>query len=139
MRSKFYLGAYGDENNIRALHDSLKLPGSKVKPLLFKPSSGQPDQGVQWMWRSPYQKCSSDFPEDELTAFLHDNSDLLQQLKAHREVLHDLAGIIVCQLDDGEQPHGYSISSNLMRLLSHANASLEIDIVQLGPNGSNSN
>ncbi len=129
MRSKFYLYASGNENDIRALYDHLRLSGSEIKSLKFKsPSASSPEQGDEWMWRSPYQECSSDFPEDELTMFLNDNPDLLKQLKTHREALHELTGMIVCQLNEGEQPRGYSVSSELMRLLSDADASLEIDI-----------
>lgn len=131
MHSKFYLYASGNESDIRALYDHLKLQGSEIKPLKFKLPSETSDQEVQWMWRSSYQECSSDFPEDELEVFLENNAYLLQRLKEHRESLHELMVIIVCQLNDGEQPRGYSISSNLMRLLSDMNASLEIDIVDL--------
>ncbi len=128
MRSKFYLYASGKESDIRALYDHLELSGSEIKPLKFKSPSASSDQEVQWMWRSPYQECSSDFPEDELAAFLDDSPDLLKQLKTHRKALDELAGMIVCQLDEGEKPRGYSVSSDLMRLLSDADASLEIDI-----------
>jgi hypothetical protein len=129
MRSKFYLCAYGNEGDIRALYDYLKLQDSEIKPLKFKLPSASSDQDVQWKWRTSYQECSSDFPEDELEVFLEDNASLLQQLKTHRESLYELVGMIVCQLNDGEQPRGYSISPNLMRLLSNMDASLEIDIV----------
>ena len=131
MRSKFYLYASGNESDIRALYDHLKLPDSEINPLKSKQSSVSPDQEVQWMWRSLYQECSGDFPEDELETFLNDNFDLLQQLKVYRESLYELAGMIVCQLNNGEQPRGYSISPTLMRILSEVNMSLEIDIVQL--------
>jgi len=114
------------------LFDILQLPGSKIKHLKLKPSLDQSDHRMQWMWRTPYQECSSNFPEDELTTYLHENSDLLQQLQAYREVLHDLAGTMVCQLDEDESPRGYSISPALMRLLIDANASLDIDIEYLG-------
>jgi hypothetical protein len=127
MRSKFYLYASGNESDIRALYDYLKLPDSEIKPL----KTVSPEQAIQWMWRSPYQECFGDFPEDELEAFLNDNFDLLQQLKAHRESLRELAGMIVCQLGEGEQPRGYSISPTLIRMLSDINASLEVDVVQL--------
>lgn len=131
MRSKFYLYASGKESDVRALYEHLKLSGSEIKPLKFKPPLAKPDQGVQWMWRSQYQECSTDFPEDELATFLNDNPDLLQHLSAHREALHELAAMIVCQLDEAEQPRGYSVSSDLMRLLADADASLEIDVARL--------
>lgn len=130
MRTRFYLYASGNESDIRALYDYLKLSGSEIRPLKFKPPSSQPDQGVLWMWRSSYQECSGEFPEDEFAAFLNDNPDLLKKLKARRKSLNELTGMIVCQLDNGEQPRGYSLSSNLLRLLSGVNASLEIDIAQ---------
>lgn len=129
MRSKFYLYASGNETDIRAFYDYSMLPDSEINPLMSKLPSASPDQRVQWMWRTPYQECAGEFPEDELEAFLNDNFDLLQQLKVHRESLHELAAMIVCQLDDGEKPRGYSISPTLMKILSDVNATLEIDIV----------
>ncbi len=128
MRSKFYIGAYGSEKNICALHDSLKLPYSAIKPLKCKPPSDFAEQGVQWTWHSPHHECSSDFPEDELMLYLSNNLGLLQQLKAYRYTLYDLVVIIACDIQDGEKPRGYSISSDLMKLLSDTSATLEIDI-----------
>ena len=126
MRSKFYLYVSGNENDIRNLCDTLNLSGSEIKPLL----SDEHKQKNQWMWYSQYQECSSEFPEDELSVFLHNNQDILHQLKESRDVLHELVGVIVCQLDKGESPRGYSISSDLMKLLSISDMSLEIDIEQ---------
>jgi hypothetical protein len=88
------------------------------------------------MWRTPYHECSSEFPEDELAAFLRDNSELLHELGARREMVQDLAAVIVCEVNEGEVPHGYSISSSLVKLLADVNASLEIDVVPLVPEDS---
>lgn len=136
MRSKFYLYASGREDDIRALDADLKLPGSEIKALRPRSPIDQTEQGAKWMWRSSYQECSTEFPEDEFTAFLHDNPGILQRLKAHRTVLHELTGMIVSQFDANEQPRGYSVSSVLIRQLADANASLEIDIEQFVDDGS---
>jgi hypothetical protein len=128
MRSKFYLSAVGREDKIRALHDELKISGSAVKqlqPNLLDPSP----QEERWLWRSPYQTCNGEFPEDELTAYLRENSHVLSLLKKHRAGLKDVGPVIVSQSDQNGI-RGCSISSELIGLLASANASLEIDIVE---------
>lgn len=130
MHSQFYIGAYGSENDICALHERLKFPGSEIRPLKCKLPIEWADQGMQWLWHSPYQECSSNFPENELTIYLNSNSNLIRQLKSHRGTLCDLVATIVCHLNAGEPPYGYSISLHLMKLLSEIDASLEIDFVQ---------
>ena len=126
MRSKFYLSAIGSEDNIRALHDQLKLLGSEVKQLRANPLDPSP-QAERWLWCSPYQTCSSDFPEDELTAYLRENSHLLATLGKHRAGLKDVGPVIVSQ-PDHNGIRGCSVSSELISLLASVNASLEIDI-----------
>lgn len=126
MSSKFYLCASGNEKDIRNLYESLNLSGSEMKPLLTKHSAGKDHQENQWIWYTPYHECTSYFPEDELSKYLQDNQNLINKLKEHRDVLHELSGIIVSQPDAGEKIRGYSISSDLMRLLSIAKISLEI-------------
>lgn len=128
MRSKFYIGAYGEQSVIRALHANLNFPSAEIKPLRRQVAA---EKAAQWMWRSPYQKCSGDYPEDEAMSFLNENLELLQQLKLHRNSLQDLAVVIVCYLEKNDRPQGYSISSNLVRVLADVNASLEIDIEAL--------
>lgn len=127
MDSKFYIHASGEEAGIRTLDDNLNWSGSRVRALpksVLDPSG----QKGPWIWSSPYQECTSEFPEDELARFLRDNAPLRHQLTAHRAALREVAGVIVCSLEQGEQPRGYSISSELMQLLLEIDATLEIDI-----------
>ncbi len=128
VRSKFYIGAYGEQSAIRAFHENLNFSGAEIKPLRHHMST---EQDVQWMWRSPYQECSCDYPEDEVMSYLNKNLALFQQLKLHRNSIKDLAVIIVCYLEQSDRHRGYSISSDLIKLLADVNASLEIDIEPL--------
>jgi hypothetical protein len=131
MHSKFYLCATGSEVAIRALQNKLEIQGSELKllkPNLLLPSTQQKEN---WMWRSSYIACTSNFPEDELTAYLRKNRTLLLHLNECRHSVDELAAVIVSydDTDSADHRHGYSISSELMALLTTANISLEIDVV----------
>lgn len=120
MKNKFYLRAYGDEINIRLFHKNLRMDEAIIKPL-------RNDEG--WHWYLPYNDCSSLFPEDELEKFLLDNPDLIDDIRKYRHLLAGLMAIIVCEINEFENPKGYSISPNLMKALSEIGAFLEIDII----------
>lgn len=122
MPNIFYIGAYGEKENIHDFHAALKLPQSEVKVL----RSG-------WHWHSAYNECSSLFPEDELEYFLSGNRELIKKIKKYRSLVERLIGTIVCELGMGERPHGYSISTSLIQILAEIDASLEIDVIIAGP------
>ena len=134
MQSKFYISAVGHEDMIRALHVELNIPGAEVKELRPNPIDPHP-QAERWLWRSPYQVCSGDFPEDELAAYLRENGHVLSVLKQHSAHLRDVGPVIVSLPDQG-RAGGYSVSSELIQLLASANASLEIDILESPRNDS---
>jgi hypothetical protein len=121
MRRVFYLSAAGTEAAIRAFHEHLKLPGSNIKALLSQPEL--------WIWRTEYENCVGDFPEDELEAYLDSHPSLRHELKLYRDHLDSLSGVIVSYYEEGDDPRGFSISSNLIKLLAEMDASLEIDVV----------
>ncbi len=131
MYSEFYIGTYSSEAAIRSLNDDLMFPGSEIKQLKVKEVFNGSVPEPVWRWRTPYQRCLTLFPEEELEIFLKKNMNLMTKLKAHRESNYDFAAVIVCRADDGERPPGYSISLSLMEMLTSINASLEIDVVQL--------
>lgn len=129
MRSIFYLYASGEEKDIRSLNSFLNIADSDVKKLrLNRASSDSGKEVALWRWRTPYQECKGAYPEDELLAFLEANSDLTRKLAERRDYLEDVTGIIICQINEKEQPKGYSISSRLIELLRNMGASLEIEI-----------
>lgn len=128
MRSKFYVYAYSNENVIRALHKDLQFPGSVIRPLKHAPLLS--NQEMPWVWETPCRECSTNFPEGELEEYLHNNADLLKKLEPYSETLA-IQGVIVREYVENDQHCGYSISSNLIKMLSGINASLEIDVVPL--------
>lgn len=124
MNTKFYIYASGAEKNIQKLSEEISWPGAVIKALSPKKLKER-----QWMWRTPYELCSSDYPEDQLVEYFRSNEVAVSQLSGHRSTLQELVVMLVCELGAGEIPHGYSISPELMSKLLEINASLEIDIV----------
>ena len=129
MQSKFYFSAVGNEDHIRNLHAEMNIPDAEVKELKPNPLDTH-SQSERWLWRSPYQICAGDFPEDELIAYLRGNDHVLSVFARYGSKLRDIGPVIVSFYDENEPARGYSISPALIQILAKVNASLEIDIVK---------
>jgi hypothetical protein len=126
MQSRFYVSAVGPEHAILALHQEAAIAGAEM--IKLQPNCLEPNFSTdRWLWRSPYQFTTSQFPEDELVAYLRENQNILALLKKHGVQLRDAGPVIVSESDENG-PRGFYISSELIQLLSSAQASLEIDI-----------
>ncbi len=135
MDSRFYLWALGTEGDVRDLDKRLSIQGATVSMVKVVSPENQSRLGVLWKWRTPYQRVSSQFPEDELEKFLVENMSLVNKLKETGSSLSSLGCMIVCDLEKGETLNGFSLSRRLISLLAGIDASLEIDINEVPPMG----
>lgn len=132
MRARVQICAAGNEEGIRSLSVRLNMAGTirALKATVLTPQN----EGV-FQWCLPFRECITEFPEDEIAAFL--DVDLLVTLKEMRESIDDLMIVLVCEHGEepDDRPRGYSISPELIRMLADIDASLEIDIVRDLSNG----
>lgn len=119
MNTKFYIYASGNKDNILNLSIELNWPGATVKP------TRKPEK---WAWFTPYERCSSDYPEDQLLAYIQTNRKTLLRAIELRPTLEEFVVMIVSEVEPSKIPKGYSISYELMANLVEINASLEIDL-----------
>lgn len=119
MNTKFYIYASGNRDDILNLSIELNWPGATIKPTR---------KHEQWTWFTPYEICSSDYPEDQLLAYIQTNRKTLLRAMKFRPTLEEFVVMIVSEVEPSKIPHGYSISYELMANLVEINASLEIDV-----------
>jgi hypothetical protein len=129
MKFVFYIGATGTRECIDQLHNALKVPGSRVRPLVPKEHMHEIPPNATWVWRTKYHLVSSNDPANELEAFLRANKPLLSQLNEFRLSLFEAGATILVVHDEGEEPRGFWFSPDCIRLLSGFGADLNIDAV----------
>lgn len=128
MISKYYtIFAEGNRDALMALNSELDLKTSTLKELKLNSFDSAP-QIERWSWFTEKIFCTTDFPTDEIEAYLKRNELLLAALKKHSEFIRDVGVALAWNFRDG-QLNGFSVSKQLARILSDTNMSLEIDII----------
>jgi hypothetical protein len=128
MISKYFtIFAEGNRNALMALNAELGLKSSILKELKLNPfdSTAQIDR---WSWSTEKIFCKTDFPTDEIEAYLEQNAILIAILKKHSQFIRDVGVALSWNFRD-EQLNGFSVSKRFARILSDANMSFDIDII----------
>lgn len=128
MISKYFtIFAEGNRDALMTLNAELGLKASTLKELKLNPfdSTAQIDR---WSWATEKIFCKTDFPTDEIEAYLEQNALLLVILKKHSQFIRDVGVALSWNFRNG-QLNGFSVSKQFARILSDSNMSFEIDII----------
>lgn len=106
------------------------IEGAVLRALRPKEAPGN-SSSARWLWQTKYHAVESSFPEDDLRDLLTSYKNRFVVINTYRSNLDEVVATIIAQFDPHDPPHGYSFSSETIRLLAEIGASLEIDAVSV--------